>query len=137
VVDWLDRYNHLSYTSLVRGDELGLLNSIPTNRRHKSFHLISPEGEISSGTSAIPNLLALLPLGGVAASLLFLIPPGRSVVDFIYSTFARLHDSGSCSYKSSAVLSFTEVRKLEESNEKERNNQGFSELRTVGIKTPI
>ena len=98
-VDWLDTYNHLDYISLVRADELGLLNSIPRIQRHKSFHLISPEGKISSGANAIPNLLALLPLGSFTATLVHGAPGASGLVNFVYSTFSRLHDVGSCSYK--------------------------------------
>ncbi len=100
-VDWLDLYNRLRFISLADADEQGLLNSIPRWRRHKSFHIISPGDKISSGANAIPILLAILPFGRFASSLILRFPPGRHIVNFLYSTLSRLHDTGSCSYKPS------------------------------------
>jgi predicted DCC family thiol-disulfide oxidoreductase YuxK len=96
VISWLDKYKHLEYSSLARADELNLLYQIPKTRRFSSFHLISPQGEISSGSFAIPNLIELLPLGRVVTALIRKIPRGQSVVSFIYTTLSRLHGVGSC-----------------------------------------
>lgn len=96
LVEWLDGYNRLRYISLVKADQLGLLNSIPVIRRHISFHLISPSGKILSGSVAIPNLLALFPLGGVVETLIQKTPWCYNIVDFLYSTLSRLHGNGSC-----------------------------------------
>ena len=106
-VDWLDKYNHLSYVSLIEADQRGLLDSVPIARRHKSFHMISALGNVSSGSHAVPILLGLLPLGGLASKLILLFPPGQSIMDFVYATFARLHESGLCSSKPSSRTSFT------------------------------
>ena len=100
VVDWLDKYDRLSYVSLVDADKRGLLDSIPVTRRHKSFHLISPREKVSSGANSIPILLSLFPLGGVGSALILLFSPGQHIVNVLYATFVRLHDSGACSYKS-------------------------------------
>lgn len=98
-IDWFDRYNRLRYISLIDADEQGLLNSVPKSRRHKSFHLVSPEDEVSSGANAIPVLLALLPLGGFTTSLILRFQLGQRILNCVYSTLSRLHDTGSCSYK--------------------------------------
>jgi predicted DCC family thiol-disulfide oxidoreductase YuxK len=95
-LDWLDKYNRLDYVSLTSADEIGLLDSIPISRRHRSFHLISPEG-ISSGSEALPRLISLLPLGKFAASVVRRVPHGLYVMAFLYDTAARLHDVGACS----------------------------------------
>lgn len=100
-VDRLDKYNRLRFISLAHADEQGLLNSIPKRRVHKSFHMISPGSKIWSGANAIPILLELLPFGGVDSSLILRFPPGQRIVNFLYSTLSRLHDAGSCGYKSS------------------------------------
>jgi predicted DCC family thiol-disulfide oxidoreductase YuxK len=103
LIDWLDKYNRLDYISLARADFLGILNPVPFSQRHRSFHLILPPGEILSGSRAIPNLLSLLPLGKVVVALIYKIPIGEKIVNFVYSTLSRLHDSGSCSYRPSAI----------------------------------
>ena len=103
-IDWLDRYDHLCYVSLIGADGRGLLDSLPLGQRHTSFHLISPDGRIRSASEAIPGLLALLPLGGIAAYLIRTAPAGMRAVYFIYSIFSRLHNNtGSCAFKQHAL----------------------------------
>ncbi len=113
-VDWLDKYNRLEYVSLHGADELGLLDRIPKNRRHRSFHLISPAGKLSSGSYAIPILVTLFPLGRCSAALINKAPRGQNIVNFVYTTLSRLHDDGSCSYQR-ATSSKTGARKTEKS----------------------
>ena len=112
MIDWLDKYNRLEYVSLADADERGFLNPIPEIQRHRSFHLISPMGEILSGSAAIPKLLSLLPLGGISVTVIQKVPGGRSLVNFVYSTFSRLHDTGSCSYRSSSTSQSTDLESL-------------------------
>jgi predicted DCC family thiol-disulfide oxidoreductase YuxK len=113
LVDWLDKYNRLHYLSLVTADDNGLLNSLPGNVRHRSFHLISPEGEIETGAGAIPGLVALFPLGRIASFLIRTSPGGEGIVNFLYSSFSRLHDTGSCGYESTSHHSpSTDPKKL-------------------------
>ncbi len=100
MVDWLDKFNRLSYLSLVSADERGLLDSLPRIQRHTSFHLISPEGKIQSGSRAIPDLVMLFPLGRPVAFLLRTAPGAKNMTSFVYSTLSRLHDTGACAYKS-------------------------------------
>lgn len=108
VVDWFDKYNRLRFVSLVDADQCRLLDSVQVARRHKSFHLISPRDKVSSGAEAIPILLTLLPLGGPISALIFVFRPARRIINFVYATFARLHDSGVCRYKHSSRSSFDE-----------------------------
>jgi predicted DCC family thiol-disulfide oxidoreductase YuxK len=120
MVQWFDKYNHLEYISLINADDRGLLDSVPVGRRHKSFHLVSPEGRVTCGSDAIPSLVALLPLGSGLAVLIQKIPVAQSVVKFLYSTMSRLHETGSCSYKSDNGSSFTDSAKLDELIERNR-----------------
>ena len=96
IVDVLDGNNRLEYETLSEADQNSLLDSIPRATRNRSFHLISPEGNIQSGQEAIPELVRLLPLGSLT-SLLVRSSPIRDLTDFVYSVFVRLHDSSSCS----------------------------------------
>lgn len=105
MVDWLDGHDRLGYLPLIDADEHGLLYSLPQIRRHASFHLILPEGKIRSGSDAIPDLLALLPLGRIAVFLIRSVPGGMRCVSFVYSTFSRLHNTGSCTFKKQDRLS--------------------------------
>jgi len=98
VIDFIDPDRRLDFMPLVEADARGLLDGVPQGRRHRSFHLISPQGGVTSGASALPVLLALLPAGRLpskaiqCSNLMF-----RSVA-FVYSVFSRLHDASSCSY---------------------------------------
>jgi predicted DCC family thiol-disulfide oxidoreductase YuxK len=98
IIDFLDTHDRFRYDSLLRSDELGLLDSVPMAERHRSFHIISPEGRVSSGVLAIPTLLGQLPLGGIACALVSKAPGGMRLVNLVYSTFSRLHENSSCNY---------------------------------------
>jgi predicted DCC family thiol-disulfide oxidoreductase YuxK len=98
IVNTLDAHRRLDYLSLTEADENGLLDPVPRARRHRSFHLIYPEGRVISGSAAVPELISLLPSGRSASFLMRRALGGKKVVNLIYSTFSRLHDSGSCSY---------------------------------------
>ncbi len=98
IVNSLDAHRKLDFLSLVEADESGLLDSVPRSRRHRSFHLIYPGGRVISGSAAVPELVSLLPGGPCVSFLICEVPGGRKIVNLIYSTFSRLHDSGSCSY---------------------------------------
>ena len=123
IVDWLDKYNRVDYISLVEADTNGLLDSIPSSRRHRSFHLISPVQGISSGSKAIPNLVSLLPLGRLASFVVQKAPKGPKSLDFVYSTLSRLHDGGSCNYKQGTRSSYIDTSKLGEPTER-RSKEG-------------
>src|SRR5712692_172192 len=112
IVNFLDGHKRLDYLSLTEADEHGLLDSVPKSRRHRSFHLIYPEGRVISGSAAVPELISLLPSGRVASFLICYAPGGKRIVNLIYSTFARVHDSGSCGYTNSSASPRDEGRKI-------------------------
>jgi predicted DCC family thiol-disulfide oxidoreductase YuxK len=98
VVDFLDKHEKLDYVSLREAEACGLLDSIPNGRRHSSFHLVSPKGKVTSGSQAIPELVRLLPSGTIVSFLISHFPKAERILNFLYSTISRLHDSGNCSY---------------------------------------
>jgi predicted DCC family thiol-disulfide oxidoreductase YuxK len=97
LVDLLDRHSHLDFVSLYEAEELSLLSTVPKKQRYRSFHLVSPNGKVLSGSAAIPELLGLLPAGKATSVLLYSVPGGKRLVTFVYGTLSRLHDSASCS----------------------------------------
>ena len=105
LVDFLDRYRRIDPISLTRADELGLLDKIPHYLKHKSFHLISPDGYIESGAGALPALISLLPSGGYVSWIITSVAGGKRITNFVYSVFSRLHETGACRYDSSFVKS--------------------------------
>jgi predicted DCC family thiol-disulfide oxidoreductase YuxK len=115
IVEWLDVRERLDYMSLIQADELGLLDSIPAFRRHKSFHLISTSREIESASDAVLRLISLLPFGNFTDSLIrFSSPKSQQIVNFLYTTLSRLHSVGSCAYKTNAAGLIAETRELQE-----------------------
>ena len=97
VVEAVDFRHRLDYVGLDEAETSGKLDTVPRSRRHRSFHLVSLEGRVWSGASAIPPLTALIP-GGRALSEAMKVPPVSSVTAFVYAVFSRLHDSGSCGH---------------------------------------
>jgi len=98
MVDLLDTRNRIEFLGLVEADEDGILDTIAPARRHRSFHLIAPDGTMSSGATALPLLVGLLPAGRTFERIMELSFPVGLAARVIYSTFSRRHDSGSCSY---------------------------------------
>ncbi len=49
----------IHFVSLTEADKSGLLDQIPQSIRFKSFHLISPSGDIQSGAEALIDLITL------------------------------------------------------------------------------
>jgi predicted DCC family thiol-disulfide oxidoreductase YuxK len=96
LVNFLDIYHAIDFIHLADADKLGLLNTISEPLRFKSFHLISPDGDIHSGSEALYDLIALFPLGGHLSKLIVLLPGGKRVIRFLYNTFSKLHDSSVC-----------------------------------------
>ncbi len=91
LVDFLDTYRVIDFMSLVDANKLGLLDNVPESTRFNSFHLISPDGVIRSGSEALYDLIALFPLGNYISKL-----GGKQVTRFLYHTFPKLHNSSSC-----------------------------------------
>ena len=96
LVDLLDIYHAIDFIPLADADKLGLLNTISELLRFKSFHLISPDGDIQSGPEALYDLIALFPLGGHFSKLIVLLPGGKRMTRFLYNTFSKLRDSSAC-----------------------------------------
>jgi hypothetical protein len=51
--------------------------------RFKSFHLISPEGEIKNGSDALIDLIEMLTAGHTISKIIVSIPFGMQVTKFI------------------------------------------------------
>ena len=96
LVDFLDIYHAIDFIPLADADKLGLLNNMSEPLRFKSFHLISPDGDIQSGSEALYDLIALFPLGGHISKLIVLLPGGKRIIRFLYNTFSKLHDNSAC-----------------------------------------
>jgi len=103
VIGFLDSYQRINPLPLVKADSEGILDRVPVSRRHRSFHLVGPDGTVLSGAAAIPALVGLLPAGGLPSRLMVSAPGGPRVVRFVYQAFSRLHDSGSCTFRAGAV----------------------------------
>ena len=99
LVDFLDSYQRIGFTSLTEADGEGILDTVPALLRHRSYHLISPAGEVLSGAKAIPALVGLLPTGSLVSKLITRAPGGLRATGFVYAVLSRLHDTGSCQYK--------------------------------------
>jgi predicted DCC family thiol-disulfide oxidoreductase YuxK len=97
--DFLDTYDKMDFMSLTEAENNGVLNAVTISARHRSFHLISPDGTALSGARAIPTLVSLLPSGNLTSELMIRAPGGLQTVGFVYSVFSRLHDTGSCRYR--------------------------------------
>jgi predicted DCC family thiol-disulfide oxidoreductase YuxK len=95
-VDMLDKYEKIDFISLTLADQKGLLDRISPLLRYRSFHLIFPNGEIKSGSEALVELIAILPMGKIISPIVNYFPGGKSFVNFIYNSFSRRHDMGSC-----------------------------------------
>ena len=95
-VNSLDKSEKLNFISLTLADQKGLLDRISPPLRYKSFHLILPNGEVKSGSEALVELIAILPGGKIISPIVNYFPGGKFIVSFIYNSFSRRHDMGSC-----------------------------------------
>lgn len=95
-VELLDRCHRFAFVSLRDADANGNLNAVPPRLRYRSFHLISPDGEVLSGANALPALASMLPSGRVVSKAILSTPGGLKAAGFAYGVLSRLHDSGSC-----------------------------------------
>jgi predicted DCC family thiol-disulfide oxidoreductase YuxK len=96
VVVFLDKYEKIDFISLTRADQQGLLDKISAPLRYKTFHLIFPDGQAKSGSEALLDLIAILPLGRMISPIINYFPGGKQIMRFIYNRFSRLHNTGSC-----------------------------------------
>jgi predicted DCC family thiol-disulfide oxidoreductase YuxK len=95
-VDSLDKSEIIDFISIILADQKGLLDRISPPLRYKSFHLILPNGEVKSGSEALVELIAILPGGKIISPIVNYFPGGKPFVSFIYNSFSRRHDMGSC-----------------------------------------
>ena len=102
-VDFLDLHDALEFMPLDQADGEGFLNGIPAELRHRSFHIVTPTGEVHSGAKAVPYLIRALPSGKHVSRLITSVPGGLRSVDFVYAVFSRRHDAGSCKNRSSLL----------------------------------
>jgi predicted DCC family thiol-disulfide oxidoreductase YuxK len=96
LVDFLDAYHRIDFVSLTDANEHGLLNRIPESLKFESFHLISTNGDIQSGSDALLDLIGLFPLGSAISKIIIFLPGGKQTIKFLYDTFSRLHNASSC-----------------------------------------
>ena len=99
LVDFLDVYHTMDFLSLTDANEHGLLNRIPESLRFESFHLISTNGTIQSGSDALLDLIGLLPLGSPISKIITFFPGGKQIIKLFYDTFSSLHNASSCHLK--------------------------------------
>ena len=99
IVDRLDIYHKIDFISLSSADQDGLLDTISPSLRYKSFHLISPAGQVESAAEALLKLIRILPGGKIVSPLIKNVPGARWFVRFVYTRFSKLHDRGSCPVK--------------------------------------
>jgi predicted DCC family thiol-disulfide oxidoreductase YuxK len=98
VVSFFDTRRKMIYIGLDDADRRGVLDSVSRGRRHRSFHLVSPDGTVWSGAEALPPLFELLSGFAPLSFVLVSNPFAFKAASFVYSTFSRLHDAGSCAY---------------------------------------
>ncbi len=95
-VEFLDTRQKMSYVGIEDADELGMLAPLAPKLRHRSFHVVSPNGLIWSGASALPRVIALLPGGRPVSFIIDRNPAVFGAVSFVYYVLSRLHDANSC-----------------------------------------
>jgi predicted DCC family thiol-disulfide oxidoreductase YuxK len=102
VVDSLDKSEIIDFISIILADQKGLLDRISPPLRYKSFHLILPNGEVKSGSEALVELITIIPGGKIISPIVNYFPGGKPFVSFIYNSFLRRHDMGSCNTNNNA-----------------------------------
>ena len=98
-ISFLDTREKMRYVGLDNADQEGLLQAVPANLRHRSFHLVSSDGQAWSGAAAFPELARLLPAGRLSGALLQRSVLASRAAGWLYLVFSRLHDVGACSYR--------------------------------------
>ena len=104
-ISFLDARNRMEYIGLSEAEAKGLLDVIPMGLRRRSFHLISPGGEVKSGTAAFPDLARLLPAGRLSYVLLKRSAPVTRATASLYVVLSRLHDTGACPHQEAKAKS--------------------------------
>lgn len=73
-----------------------LLRGIPEERHLDAFHVLSPDGDVSTGGQAVPALLGALPVFSGLARLLRGSSPLMDGVGRLYAFLARFRDALIC-----------------------------------------
>ena len=81
-----DRHRALRFMTLRSAEADGLLAPVPIDRRPLSWHLVTDDGRVWSAGAAVPQVLGLLPGGGVLAAVAASMP---GVTDAAYAAVAR------------------------------------------------
>lgn len=95
-VGLLDPKREIRFVPLDEAEERGVLAGVPPGLRRRSFHLITPRGEVLSGANALPELARLLPCGPLTSRALGSCGPVSRTASFAYLALSRLHDNGGC-----------------------------------------
>jgi predicted DCC family thiol-disulfide oxidoreductase YuxK len=99
----LGRRSSIKYEDLALADRKGRLAAVNRGERYRSFHLISPGGEVWSGPDSFPRLTALLPGGFILSRALSGCPPVSSSAAHLYAALSKVHDSGTCGNPSAGI----------------------------------
>lgn len=95
-LEFFDIFQRIGFVSLDEANREGRLDNVPEHLRFRSFHMILPNGDILSGSDALPSLMGLLPAGGLVSRLMMSTPLGPKIASSVYSAASRLHESESC-----------------------------------------
>ena len=68
-----------------------LLAALPADQWRSTFHLVSPDGALTSGDAAMPEIVRLLPFGRPLAWLMQLPGLGKPLTSFMYRRLAGAH----------------------------------------------
>ena len=96
MIDFLDADENFGFMSIDDAERIGLLDSLPDVRRHRSFHIVRPDDLVESGAEAVPTLVSLLPLGRLVSKIITSAPLGRQMISFLYTMVSRRHEAGLC-----------------------------------------
>lgn len=91
---FFDAYRRSCLKSLKQADEEGMLAGVSPPMRFRSFHIVFLGGRVRSGAKALPYLVGLFPLGGVAAKLIR-VAPFSKLLGFTCVVVPRQHENGS------------------------------------------
>lgn len=83
IISILDTYKRIDFISMIEANNAGYLNRIPQSLRFKSFHLISPAGQIRSGEDALIDLIEILPVGRTISEIVLSVPYGIKMIKFV------------------------------------------------------
>ena len=83
---FLDTGHRFTYVSLLEADSAGVLDSVPVDLRHSSFHVISSPGEVYSAADGVFKVIELMPAGRIISKFITFAPFGTRSLRFLYST---------------------------------------------------